>query len=262
MMYNKLRLAVLAVGLVSIGNWTQPSLAVPTMYFDRDDNMLATPTLPNSTAMFNAFTEGLSSYGIETVEGINTGSPTFGLAPKLTFVGTGITCNTDTGPFQPTTTAVAPPFAGFSIGSKALVESDALALFDPQAPQLPITDTVFNFSQRITAFGVFVIQGGDGPVNTNPTTFRLIDTASNQTVDQVVVTPLGPNWGSNNVFFLGVTDTVPFDRVQIIETTDGTDGMLYDNIVAGFAIPEPGALALMVLGGACAFGRPIRFRRR
>jgi hypothetical protein len=262
MMCNKLRWVVLAVGLVWFTAWAQPSLGTATSYFDRDDNMLATPTLPNSTAMFNAFTAALSSYGIEDVEGINTGAPTFGFDPLLTFVGTGITAHTETAPFQPTTTAVQPPFAGFSIGSKALVESDALALFDPQAPQLPITDTVFTFNQRITAFGVFVIQGGDGPVNTNPTTFRLIDTASNSTVDQVLVSPLGPNWGSNNVFFLGVTDTVPFDRVQIVETTDGTDGMLYDNIVAGFAVPEPGSLVLMMLVGAWAVGRPTRFRRR
>jgi hypothetical protein len=257
MMCNKLHLALLVAGIVSFSAWVRPGMGAATSYFDRDDNMLATPTLPNSTAMFNAFTAGLSSYGVENVEGINTGAPTFGFDPPLTFVGTGITATT-----QATTSAVQPPFAGFSIGSKVLVESDALALFDPQAPQLPITDTVFTFNQPITAFGVFVIQGGDGPVNTNPTTFRLIDTATYQTVDQVLVSPLGPNWGSNNVFFLGVTDTVPFDRVQIVETTDGTDGMLYDNIVAGFAVPEPGSLVLTMLVGACAAGRPIRFRRR
>jgi hypothetical protein len=77
-----------------------------------------------------------------------------------------------------------------------------------------------------------------------------------------VVVPIGPNWGTNNVFFLGVTDTVPFDRVQIVETGDATDGTLYDNVLAGFAIPEPGSVVLIVLGGACAVGRAIRFRRR
>ena len=261
-MCNKLRWAVLAVGLVSFSAWAQPSLGTATSYFDRDDNMLATPTLPNSTAMFNAFIAALSSYGIENVEGINTDPPTSGFDPQLTFVGTGITANTEVAPFQPTTNAVQPPFAGISIGSQALVELDALALFDPQAPQLPPGDTIFTFNQHITAFGVFVIQGGDGPVNNNPTTFRLIDTASNQTVDQVLVSPLGPNWGFNNVFFLGVTDTVPFDRVQIIETGDATDGMLYDNIVAGFAVPEPSSLVLAMLVGACAVCRPTRFRCR
>jgi hypothetical protein len=56
-----------------------------------------------------------------------------------------------------------------------------------------------------------------------------------------------------------VNDTVPFNQVEIIETTDAADGMLYDNIVAG--VPEPGSLALLMLGGACTVGRVARFRR-
>jgi hypothetical protein len=252
----------MALGLVSFGVLAEASLAAPAVFFDRDDNMLATPSLPNSTAAFNAFTATLSSYGIEDIESINTGAPTFGFDPQLVFGGTSITAHTNPTGLLPTTTAVAPPFAGFSIGAKALVESDALALFDPQAPQFPTADTVFTFNQPITAFGVFVIQAGDGPVNNNPMTFRLIDTTTNLFVD-APAPPLqvGPNWGSNNVFFLGVTDTVPFDRVQIIETGDAADGMLYDNIVAGFAIPEPGSLVLVMLGGAWAMGRASRFRR-
>jgi hypothetical protein len=50
--------------------------------------------------------------------------------------------------------------------------------------------------------------------------------------------------------------------VQIIETGDAPDGMLYDNVVAGFAVPEPGSLLLVMLGGACAVGRRNCFRRR
>jgi hypothetical protein len=248
----------LAIGIILFSALAEPVLGAPAVFFDRDDNMLATPSLPNSQAKFNQFTATLRSFGVEEIDSINTGAPTFGFDPQLVFDATGITATTQT-----TTTAVQPPFAGFSIGTKALVESDALALFDPAAPQLPAANTVFSFNQHITAFGVFVIQGGDGPVNNNPTTFRLIDTDTNLFVD-APVPPLqiGPNWGSNNVFFFGVTDTVPFDRVQIIETGDASDGMLYDNIVAGFAVPEPGSLLLVMLGGAWAVGHPIRFRRR
>jgi len=57
-----------------------------------------------------------------------------------------------------------------------------------------------------------------------------------------------------------VTDTLPFDRVQIIEATDSTDGMVYDNIVAGIAAPEPGSLMLLLIGGALAALGKRRFR--
>jgi hypothetical protein len=251
---NNMRFVLLAAGLVSLSAWAAPGFATTNVFFDRDDNMLA--TMANSQAKFNQYVTHLTSYGVETVEGINTGAPAFGFDPQLSFPGTGITATTSM-----TTTAVHPPFAGFSIDSQALVESDALALFNPMAPQLPQADTTFTFNQHITAFGVFVIQGGDGPVNNNPTTFRLIDTATNTTVDDVPL-QIGPNWGSNNVFFLGITDNVSFDKVQIIETTDLSDGMLYDNIVAGTAVPEPGTLALVILGGAAFVGGSFRFRRR
>jgi hypothetical protein len=58
-----------------------------------------------------------------------------------------------------------------------------------------------------------------------------------------------------------VTDTSPFNQVEIIEAGDFADGMLYDNIVAGGAVPEPGALLLVVLGGAGMLVRARGFRR-
>ena len=93
------------------------------------------------------------------------------------------------------------------IGTQALLELDAAG-----APQV---DTVFTFNQYITAFGLFVIQGGDG-ANNNPTTFRLRNTSTNAFVD--VPVQVGPGWGTDNAFFLGVTDTVPFNEVQILES--------------------------------------------
>jgi hypothetical protein len=258
MMCNSLRLAVLAVSLVSFTTWVERGLGAPAVFFDRDDNTALMTSFPNSQAKFNQFTASLNSFGVDSIESVNTGAPTFGFNPQLVFGATGITATT-----QSTTTAVAPPIAGFSIGGKSLVESDALGLFDPSAPQLPPANTDFKFNQYITAFGIFVIQGGDGPINNNPITLRLIDTNTNLFVN-APVPPLqvGPNWGSNNVFFLGVTDTVPFDRVQIIETGDATDGMLYDNVVAGFAVPEPGSVTLIMLGGVCAVGWAMRFLPR
>jgi hypothetical protein len=71
---------------------------------------------------------------------------------------------------------------------------------------------------------------------------------------------MGPGWGFDNAFFFGVHGTVPFDEVEIIETGDLSDGMLYDNIVAGF-VPEPGSIALLMLGGVCALCRRGRCHR-
>ena len=257
MMCNKLRLAVLAVSLVSFSASAQSSVGAPTLYFDRDDNILA--NMNNSQAKFNQFTAALSSYGVETVEGISTVDPPFGFDPTLVFGATGITAST-----QSTTFAVTAPFPGFSIGSKMLVESDALALFDPQAPQFPQSPTIFAFNQYVTAFGLYVLQGGDEGVpanpayNNNPTIFRLTDTVANTSVD--VPVQFGPGWGFNNIAFVGLTDTVPFNQVSIIETTDMTDGMTYDNLVAGTAVPEPSSLVLLMLGSVCAVCRAARFR--
>src|SRR5262245_4036696 len=123
MMCNTLRLAVLTVGLVSFSVLAQPGLAVPTVYFDRDDQTGTPPmsSFPNSQAKFSQFTAALSSYGIDDIESTNTVDPPFGFDPTLVFGATGITAST-----QATTSAVAAPFPGFSIGSKMLVENDAL----------------------------------------------------------------------------------------------------------------------------------------
>jgi len=236
MMCNSLRLAVLAVGLILFGAWAQQVLAVPTVFFDRDNSSGFMSSYPNSQAKFNQFTASLSSYGVDSAD------TAVGLNPTLVFGGTGILAAT-----QGVYAQNAP---GFQIGAQALVEADAIGF--------PQVNTVFSFNTYITSFGAYVIQGGDG-ANNNPTAFRLRNTVTNAFVD--VPVQVGPGWGTDNVFFLGVTDTVPFNEVSILEAVDFNDGMLYDNIVAGGAVPEPGSLVLMMLGGACALCRAARFRR-
>jgi hypothetical protein len=235
MMCNTLRLAVLAVGLVSFGVGARPSLGTPAVFFDRDDNSGFMSSFPNSQAKFNQFTASLGTVGVDNAD------TAVGLNPTLVFGATGITATT-----QGVYAQSAP---GFQIGAQALVEADAIGF--------PQVDTVVTFNQYITAFGAFVIQGGDG-ANNNPTAFRLRNTATNVSVD--VPVQIGPGWGTSNVFFLGVADTVPFNEVSILESTDFNDGMLYDNIVAG-NVPEPGSLVLMRRGGDCELCRAARFRR-
>jgi hypothetical protein len=234
-MSNSLRLALLAVGLVSFSAWARPGLAVPTVFFGRDDNTLLMTSFPNSQGKFIRFTSSLNSFGVDNVD------TAVGFNPALSFGATGITATS-----QGVLAQSAPTF---QIGTQALLESEAAGF--------PQVNTVYSFNQHINAFGLFVIQGGDFG-NNNPTTFRLRDTAASAFVD--VPVQVGPGWGLNNVFFLGVHDTAAFNEVEIIESSDAADGMLYDNIVAGF-IPEPGTLMLMLIGGTCVVCQHGRFRR-
>ena len=248
MMCNRLRWAVLAVGLGSFGAWAGPSEGAPAVFFDRDDNNGNVAPFPKSQAKFNQFVGTLGLYGVEDVELIDSGPPTFGVNPTLVFGGTGITATSNG--------VLAQSAPTFQIGTQALVELDAAAPGQ--------VNTLFHFNQHITAFGAFVIQGGDDGLpgipttNDNLTMFRLKDTVANTSVD--VPVQIGPHWAFNNIFFVGVTDTVPFNEVEILESIDVNDGMLYDNIVAG-NVPEPGTLVLMMLGGAGALCRARRFRR-
>lgn len=232
---NSLRGAALAVGLVSLSVWAQSSVAAPTVYFDRDDSTTFMTSYPNSLAKFNQFTAALSSFGVDTID------TAAGMNPTLVFGATGISATS-----QGVLAQAAP---GFQVGTQALLELDAVGF--------PQVDTVFTFNQYINAFGVYVIQGGDAG-NNNPVTFRLRDTATNSIVD--VPIQMGPGWGFDNAFFFGVTDAAPFNEVSIIESIDAVDGILYDNIVAG-SVPEPGSLMLLLIGGVCALGRPVRCRR-
>lgn len=234
MISNKLRFAVFTAAIVSSIAFARLSQAAPTVFFDRDATTTFMSSFPNSLAQFNQFTGSLTSFGVDNVD------TAVGFDPQLTFGATGITARANG------TLAQAAP--GFMIGSQALLESDAAGF-----PQI---NTDFAFNQYITAFGLYVIQGGDG-ANSNLTTFRLKNTAANTFTD--VPIQIGPGWAPDNAFFLGLTDTTPFNEVQILESTDFNDGMLYDNVVAG-RVPEPASFVLMMFGGACAIC--TRGRRR
>jgi hypothetical protein len=234
MKYSSLRLTLLALGLVSISAWAQQSFAAPAVYFGRDDSTTFMTSFPTSQATFNAFTGALTSFGVDTID------TAVGQNPTLTFGATGITATANG-----TLAQVAP---GFQIGAQALIELDAVG-----APQV---NTVFSFNKLINAFGAYVIQGGDGQ-NNNPTTFRLRNTNTNTFVD--VPIQVGPNWGTDNAFFVGLIDAAPFNEVSLLETGDAADGMLYDNVVAG--VPEPSTLVLLAVGGIAVLGRTISSRR-
>lgn len=212
---------------------TPLSHAAPTTFFGRDDNSAFMTSFPNSQAAFNTFTATLSSFGVNDIESAA------GFDPTLAFGATGITAGAQG--------VLAQSAPGFQIGNQALLESDAVGL--------PQVITVFNFNTLIKSFGLYVIQAGDG-ANNNLTTYRLRNTLTNAVAD--VPVQVGPGWGTNNVYFFGVTDTNPFNQVEILEGADFADGALIDNVVAGGAVPEPSAVLLAVLSVA---GAALRFRR-
>ena len=197
--------------------------AVHFAFFGGPDQSKLTLTQPGSavTRLRNDFLTGFSSYGIEDLED-NAGQ----VNPTLSFPGTGLTATT-----------------GFSSGVNsqfAYSVSGLNFLWDTEGA----ADWV-QFSAPITVFGAYIVQGGDGssapPTSTPPNElkFRLENTLLG-TSKEVLVQNLGPDWPFYNVSFVGIMDTVPFNKISFLESYDH-DGLLWDDLIAGFALPAPDA---------------------
>ena len=118
-------------------------------------------------------------------------------------------------------------------------------------PQVPGSNNDITFSSPITAFGSYFLNVGDHDANHPGTpdtlTLRLQNTILNTTSD-VSIGTLGPNASFGNVFYFGVTDTNPFNKVTVISTNVADDGYVLDNTTIA-PVPEPGTLALCGLAG-------------
>jgi hypothetical protein len=202
-------LAVFAV----VGMTAANAEVVP--YFGGPDNSKL--TLSASSGARSAFLATLNTYGVEDLEDNSGANPT------LTFGTTGITATT-----------------GFSNGVNSAFQysvSGTRFLWDTEG----VNDWL-EFSEPVTAFGSYIVQGGDGssapPTSTPPNTlkFRLQNSVTG-TDKEITIQDLGPNWQFFNVIFVGVTDTQPFDRISFIESYD-YDGLLWDDLVAGFVTPS------------------------
>jgi hypothetical protein len=172
--------------------------------------------LDKASAAREAFLATLANYGVEDLESRSGANPT------LAFGSTGITATT-----------------GFSNGVSshmAYSVSGLKFIWDTEG-----NDDYLEFSEPITAFGSYVVQGGDGssapPTSAPPNvlTFRLENTLLG-TSKEVSIHALGPDWPFYNVIFVGVTDPQPFNRISFHETYD-YDGLLWDDLVAGFVTP-------------------------
>lgn len=225
------------LGLVSVLVALQaaPAAAAQTTFFGIDDSKA---DLTNSMQARDDFLATLGVWGTDTLESVA------GMAdPPLAFGATGITATTD---FDSAISYVL-----LSVSGSVLLLDDG-----PDGAEGPAFDDVIELSEPVTAFGSFFAQGGDGPANT--LTLRLENTGLATSKD-VVVGTLGPTAPFNNIFFFGVTDTDPFDRITMIESYD-YDGILLDDITVGFLVPEPSGLGLLACGAALAL--LCRRRRR
>ncbi len=224
--------------VLSLGIFAATASAVQATFFGLDDPKGA---LPNSTAARNSFLATLSSSGTDTLESF----PNNTAFPALVFGATGVVTTSSSGNVV--------TFAPLAVsGSNALFE------FGPGVDGGAPIDDVFTFNQPVTAFGSFFSQSGDDPTTPNFMTLKL-ENVGLGTSSLVPVGQLGPGAGFDNVFFFGVTDTQPFDRVTIMEAHD-FDGILLDDLTVGYLVPEPSAMALVAVG--CIAAVLARFGRR
>jgi hypothetical protein len=190
--------------------------AAPITYFGLDASK---EDLSNAHAARADFVATLGTFVEETMEGLS------GRSDPIVFAGTGFQATTD---FD----RVHNIFAFSVSGTRALLDQG------PPSLEAPGYDDWVQFSQPITAFGSYFAQGGDGPAN--QLTLRLANTSLGTSKD--VSLTLGPGAPFLNIFFFGVTDIDPFDRVTMIETVD-YDGILLDDMIAGY-VGQPTAASV------------------
>lgn len=210
--------------------------AAPTVYVGSDNPR---GTLTNSLAAEASFLAALSSYGTDNLEGFANFTPD----PTLSFGATGVTAATDVN-----------FVAAFAIlatsGNNVLLDQGPANADDPGIPD------VFTFNRPVQAFGAFFANVGDAAENS--IAFILENTALG-TSQTVPLGTFGPGRDFNNVLFLGVTDSAPFDRVLVVESFD-FDGALVDDITAGYLVPEPTSWSLLLIAAMAAAALPLRRR--
>jgi hypothetical protein len=203
-----------------------------SVYFGGPDNSKVDLSQPTSSVapVRNQFLANLSSYGVENLESLG------GITnPNLNFGATGITATTS-----------------FPNGVNSFIlyaVSGTNFLWDAEG----VNDSI-SFSQPITAFGSYLVQAGDGsstpPTSTPTNQFRVrLENTLLSTSKDIAIGGLGPDWPFYNVTFFGVTDSQPFNRISFLESYDA-DGLLFDDLIAGTAVPEPGAGILVAVAWA------------
>jgi hypothetical protein len=169
-----------------------------------------------------SFLATLPSYGTETYDEITGAGLGFTNSQALTFGASGITGTAE--------------FSGvFQIPALPTIISTPSALVEqPSVPQHPAPyNNDITLSQPVTSFGSYFIQAGDQAADT--LTLQLDNTILGTTQD-VVMGTVGPDANFNNVFYFGVTDINPFNRITLL-LTNSNDGILLDNTTVGNVLP-------------------------
>ncbi len=228
-----------AASFAFAGQSVYSSLPLPSPDTHANDIAVATP-------VENSFLAALNLYGTETYEEIT--GVRLGLTHKnqaLTFGSSGITGTAN--------------FAGVQQAPGFTVSGLTALLEQPEALPTPNDDNNIVFNSLINGFGSYFIQAGDAN-NVDMLTLRLENTLIGSSKD-VVIGTIGPNASSTNVFYFGVTDTDPFNKVTLLLSIN-TDGILLDNTTVGTVavVPEPRADILLAFGAGVllVFGRFVR----
>jgi hypothetical protein len=162
-----------------------------------------------------------------------------------------------TGTFTPSSTQTIPfgPVTGtaeFTFVAPAALEGLSVSgqngLAEEPGASTGIDDIVF--SSPINAFGSYFLNLGDHNANNNvpdTVTLRLENTLVPSSSDLTIGT-LGLNASFGNVFYFGVTDTNPFNKITVLRS-NSADGFVLDNTSIA-PVPEPGTLVLCGIAGA------------
>ena len=175
-----------------------------------------------AVAAETSFLATLSSHGTETYDEITGAGLGFTNSQALTFGASGITGTAE--------------FSGvFQIPALPTVISTPSAMVEqPSVPQHPAPyNNDITFSAPVTSFGSYYINAGDQAADT--LTLKLDNTILGTSTD-VVMGAVGPNANFNSVFYFGVTDINPFNRVTLL-LTNSNDGILLDNTTVGNVLP-------------------------
>ncbi len=225
------RIALLVLFATGFPCLNEVARATPITYIG-DDNPRG--ALTNALAARAAFEGSLQTFGTDNLDALKAFTPT----PSLTFGSTGITATT--------TFKYIVNLALYSVsGKNSLLDNGPSVQGGTNVPD------VILLSQPVTAFGAYVNNAADTVLNTISLELE------NTVLGTKVVVPLGtyvPNRDPGSVFFFGVTDTTPFNKVTLLESND-FDGLLLDDFTAGFvrAVPEPTTWTLLVSGAGLAW---------